>query len=205
MKINEIFTKLSDTFPAPKTELKYFNAFTLTIAVLLSAQSTDKQVNQVTEQLFTKARTPKEFLNLYDLENEIKSIGLYKTKAKNILSLCKKLEEKFDGKIPNNLEDLTSLDGIGRKSANVILNTIFQQPTIAVDTHVNRVSKRLHLANANDSVLKVEQKLLEKVPNQWKKDAHHYLVLHGRYICKARNPQCGKCVLNTICPSYQKN
>ena len=155
--------------------------------------------------MFTKARTPKEFLNLYDLENEIKSIGLYKTKAKNILSLCKKLEEKFDGKIPNNLEDLTSLDGIGRKSANVILNTIFQQPTIAVDTHVNRVSKRLHLANANDSVLKVEQKLLEKVPNQWKKDAHHYLVLHGRYICKARNPQCGKCVLNTICPSYQKN
>ena len=201
MNANEIFTILSKEFIHPQTELKYVNSFTFAIAVLLSAQSTDKQVNKITESLFQEASDAKSFLQINNLEDKIKSIGLYKTKAKNIILLCKRLEQEFNGEIPNNLEDLISLPGIGRKSANVILNTIFNHNTIAVDTHVNRVAKRLKLAKDNDSVLEVEQQLNNKIPNEWKKDAHNYLILHGRYICTAKNPKCHQCPLSNICPS----
>lgn len=206
-KAEQIYTLLDQKYPNPQTELTYDDAFTLTIAVLLSAQSTDKQVNKATYILFQQAKTPYEILalGLSKLENLVKTIGLYKTKSKNIILLCERLIQHFNGNIPDNMEDLTSLPGIGRKSANIILNSIFNQSTIAVDTHVNRLSKRLGFADEKDNILTVEKKLEQHTPNKWKKNAHHYLVLHGRYICKARAPQCNLCPLQNICPSFDNN
>lgn len=198
---NNIFTALSKHIPFPATELQYINNFTLTIAVLLSAQSTDKQVNKIMKPLFEQYDTPAKMLTIPNLQKQINSIGLYKTKAKNIISLCHMLIQKFNSTIPSTFEELIMLPGIGRKSANVILNTAFGQNTIAVDTHVNRVAKRLHIANQDDNIIQVEKKLLQKIDQKWLKNAHHYLVLHGRYTCKAINPQCAKCPLAEMCPS----
>ncbi len=202
---NLIFERLSKNIEKPKVELNYSNAFQLTIAVLLSARTTDKQVNKVTNTLFKKFFKPEDLYKFDNLENEIKTIGLYKTKAKHIQELCQILIEKFNGEIPSNLKDLTSLPGIGRKSANVILSEIFQQNAIAVDTHVNRVAKRLGIATSKDSVLAVEKKLMSAIPEKWQRSANSYLVLHGRYTCTARNPKCNECPLKDMCDYYKNN
>mgnify|MGYP000617891593 CR=1 FL=1 len=201
-KIFEIFSSTID----PKTELNYSNEFELLIAVVLSAQSTDKMVNKVTQQLFMNYKTPQDFLSLslQELQDKIKQIGLYKTKAKNILILCNSLVFEYNSKVPNTFEELIKLAGVGRKTANVILNELFDKPTIAVDTHVFRVSRRIGLSNST-SILKVEDDLLKLVPDKYKKNAHHYLVLHGRYVCKALKPLCNNCNINQYCTFYTNN
>jgi len=195
-----IFTLLSKDNPSPTTELVYKTPFELLIAVILSAQATDISVNKVTKKLFAIANTPEKILvlGLKKLKTNIKTIGLYNNKAKNIIETCKIILEKHNGEVPNNRIALEELSGVGRKTANVILNTIFGEPTIAVDTHIFRVSNRTGISQGKN-VLEVEKKLMKHVPDVFKKDAHHLLILHGRYTCTARNPKCNSCIIFDYC------
>jgi len=201
----EIFQRLKEHIPEPTTELKYNNTFQLLIAVLLSAQATDVGVNKATKALFKKCKTPKCMLNLGEdgLREYIKTIGLYNTKGKNILKTCQILIEEYNSIIPEDREALESLPGVGRKTANVVLNTAFGHPTIAVDTHIFRVSNRTKIAPGKN-VVEVEKKLMKFVPEEFKLDAHHWLILHGRYTCIARKPRCGSCVIEDLCEFKQK-
>ena len=201
----EIFSKLAQAIPEPETELNYNSTFELLIAVVLSAQATDKSVNKATAILFPIANTPH---TIYDLGEEglkkyIKTIGLYNTKGANIIKLCRKLLDDFQGEVPQTREELESLAGVGRKTANVILNTAFGQPVMAVDTHIFRVSNRTGIA-VGKNVLQVEAKLDKHVPKQFKLDAHHLLILHGRYTCIARKPRCASCVIEDLCEFKDK-
>jgi endonuclease-3 len=204
--INTIFARFASHNPTPVTELSYTNSYTLLVAVVLSAQATDKSVNKATERLFAKVSTPKAMVNLGEaaLKEHIKTIGLFNNKAKNIISLSQILLEQYQGKIPEHREDLEKLPGVGRKTANVVLNVAFNQPTIPVDTHIFRVAQRLGLAQGK-TVLAIEEQLEARVPPAYKSRAHHWLILHGRYICKAQKPLCGKCFLADICPWPQKS
>jgi endonuclease-3 len=196
----EIFRRLRTANPAPTTELAYQTPFELLVSVVLSAQATDKSVNLATARLFPVANTPRAIIALGEsgLTPFIRSIGLYRTKAKNILAACKILLEKFGGEVPSNREDLESLPGVGRKTANVILNTAFGQATIAVDTHIFRVANRTGIAPGKN-VVEVEHRLLKFVPEEFRRDAHHWLILHGRYVCKARRPDCPTCLIRDLC------
>jgi endonuclease III len=202
----EIFTRFKAANPHPTTELKYNSPFELLIAVVLSAQATDKSVNLATRKLFPKANTPEKILALGEagLRDVIKSIGLYKTKAKNILATCRLLIQHYDSKVPQTREQLEELPGVGRKTASVILNTAFGEPTIAVDTHIFRVANRTGIARGK-TVLEVELKLLKSIPKEFRHDAHHWLILHGRYVCKARRPECAICIINDLCEYKEKN
>ncbi len=202
----EIFSRLKEHIPDPTTELHYNSTFELLIAVILSAQATDKGVNKATEKLFKVANTPEKILalKLTGLKKYIKTIGLYNTKAKNILATCKMLIEHHQGEVPEDRAALEALPGVGRKTANVVLNTAFGHPTIAVDTHIYRVSNRTNIAPGKN-VLEVEKKLLKFVPDEFKVDAHHWLILHGRYTCVARKPRCGACVIEDLCEYKDKN
>lgn len=193
-------------FPNAKAELNYKNDFELLIAVVLSAQTTDISVNKVTVELFKQFPNPKELMNATptEVENIIKSIGLYKNKAKNIINLSKILYEKYNSKIPSERSDLESLPGVGRKTANVVLSNAFDQEVLAVDTHVSRVAKRLGLALEEDSAFQVEMKLTDFFENKDLRLIHHQLIFFGRYHCTARKPKCDKCLLNSNCPYYQK-
>ena len=201
----EIFRRLRRANPKPRSELEHNTPFELLVAVVLSAQATDKSVNIATRELFKKARTPAEILALEPsgLEQYIKSIGLYRTKAKNILETCRILIKEHGGEVPRTREALEALPGVGRKTANVILNVAFGQPTIAVDTHIFRVSNRTKIAPGTDP-LEVEQRLLKFVPDEFKLHAHHWLILHGRYVCVARKPHCPECVIRDLCEYPQK-
>jgi endonuclease-3 len=200
-----IFERLKAQNPHPTTELIYHSSFELLVAVVLSAQATDVSVNKATEKLFAVANTPEAILKLglSGLKKHIKSIGLYNAKAANILKTCKILLEQHQGQVPDNREALEQLPGVGRKTANVILNTAFGQPAIAVDTHIFRVSNRTGIAPGKN-VLEVENKLLKFVPDEYKHDAHHWLILHGRYVCLARKPRCGECIIYNLCEWKEK-
>ncbi len=202
----EIFTRFKSANPHPTTELEYNSPFELLIAVVLSAQATDKSVNLATRKLFPKANTPEKILELGEtgLREIIKSIGLYKTKAKNILATCSMLIEQYGGSVPRTREQLEKLPGVGRKTANVVLNTAFGEPTMAVDTHIFRVANRTGIARGK-TVLDVELKLLKCIPGEFRHDAHHWLILHGRYICVARKPKCAICLINDLCEYEEKN
>jgi endonuclease-3 len=204
-KRREIFLRLQAANPHPRTELQYATPFELLVAVVLSAQATDVSVNAATRHLFPIANTPQKILDLGEenLREYIKRIGLYQTKAKHIIQLCRLLIEKHNGAVPQTREALEALPGVGRKTANVVLNTAFGQPTIAVDTHIFRVANRTMLAPGKD-VLEVEQKLLKFVPEEFKQDAHHWLILHGRYVCQARKPKCGQCIIESLCECKDK-
>ncbi len=197
------FEQLKANNPKPTTELEYSSPFELLTAVLLSAQATDVSVNKGTRKLFAVANTPEAILALGEegVRPYIQHIGLFKTKGKHLQQTCKLLLERHGGKVPSKREDLEALPGVGRKTANVILNTAFGQPTIAVDTHIFRVANRTGLAPGKN-VLEVENKLLKRVPKDYLSDAHHWLILHGRYICKARNPDCQHCIVEPLC-SYR--
>ncbi len=201
----QIFSRLSAAIPKPATELEYSSTFELLIAVILSAQATDKGVNIATRKLFKVANTPQAILNLgiEGLESYIKTIGLYHAKAKNILACCEQLIQKHDALVPNTRAALEALSGVGRKTANVILNTAFGQPTIAVDTHLFRLGNRTKLATGKN-VMQVEQKYLKTIPKEFMHDAHHLLILHGRYTCTARNPKCGECCIVDLCEYRDK-
>ena len=205
-RINQIFTIFSSLSKEPKTELEYINSFTLTIAVILSAQATDISVNKDSSELFKNYNNPKDFLQLGEnnLKKYIKTIGLYNTKAKNIIALSKILVDKYNSNIPENFDDLVNLPGIGRKTANVILNCAFGHKTMAVDTHVARVSNRIGLTSEKIPK-KIELNLLKQIPEKWLQHAHHWLILHGRYICKARKPECKKCPICHLCNYKDKN
>jgi endonuclease III len=194
------FTRLRDANPHPKTELEYRNPFELLIAVLLSAQATDVSVNKATRGLFAAAPTPQAMmaLGLLAIENHIKTIGLFRNKAKNVLATCEIIVSLHGGDIPQSREALESLPGVGRKTANVVLNTAFGWPVMAVDTHIFRVANRTGLAPAPD-VIKVEERLMKRIPKDFLVDAHHWLILHGRYTCKARNPECWRCGVVDVC------
>ena len=199
-KRNKMFELLKAANPAPTTELSYKSAFELLVAVILSAQATDKGVNKATAKLFPVANTPQKILDLglRKLKTYVKTIGLYNTKAANIMKTCKILVEQHHGRVPRTREALEALPGVGRKTANVILNTAFGEPTIAVDTHIFRVANRTGLAPGKN-VREVEEKLMKAVPDKYKKDAHHWLILLGRYTCVARKPRCGSCPIFEIC------
>jgi endonuclease-3 len=205
-KRTEIFTRLRDNNPEPTTELEYNSPFELLVAVTLSAQSTDVGVNKATMRLFPKANTPEAILALGEegLKDYIKTIGLFNSKARHIIQACQMLVDQFDSRVPENRKDLESLPGVGRKTANVILNTAFGQPTMAVDTHIYRVSNRTKIAPGK-TVLEVEKKLLRLVPREFLHDAHHWLILHGRYVCKARKPLCKQCIIVDLCEYKDKN
>ncbi len=204
-KRTEIFRRLREANPAPTTELAFQTPFELLVSVVLSAQATDKSVNLATARLFPLANTPRAILalGLSGLTPFIRSIGLYRTKAKNILAACKILLQEFGGEVPRRCEDLESLPGVGRKTANVILNTAFGEPTIAVDTHIFRVANRTGIAPGKN-VVEVENKLMKFVPQEFHLDAHHWLILHGRYVCKARRPDCPSCLIRDLCEFKQK-
>ena len=195
-----IFKTLKKAMPTANTELNYTNNYTLLIAVVLSAQAKDSSVNIATKELFKQVSTPKEMLALGEenLKNYIKSIGLYKNKAKNIIKLSQQLINTYNSQVPNNFTDLIELAGVGRKTANVILNVAFNKPTMPVDTHVFRLARRMGLSNGKD-VLAVEQDLLAKIPEPYRQDSHHLLILHGRYVCKAKNFDCNSCIINAFC------
>ena len=205
-KRKQIFSILKTSNPKPTTELNYRSNFELLVAVVLSAQATDVSVNKATAELYKIANTPEQILKLgvSKLKNHIKNIGLYNSKAKNVINLSKILLEQHQGIVPDNREQLEALPGVGRKTANVVLNTAFGQPTIAVDTHIFRVSNRTGIAPGKN-VLQVEKKLLKFVPDEYKLNAHHWLILHGRYVCKARNPKCNSCKINQLCEFRDKN
>ena len=197
IEVFEIFKKIN---PEPKSELNYSNSYTLLVAVALSAQTTDKSVNKATESLFKIADTPEKMVALGEekLISYIKSIGLYKNKAKHVIEMSKMLISDFGSKVPDNREDLEKLPGVGRKTANVVLNVIFNKPTMPVDTHLLRISPKIGLAEGK-TPLEVEKSLLKRIPPQYLEHAHHWLILHGRYICTARNPKCEECPINHIC------
>ncbi|MCB5186974.1 endonuclease III [Methylobacillus caricis] len=199
-KRHEIFRRLSIAIPNPTTELVHHSTFELLIAVILSAQATDKGVNIATAKLFPVANTPQAILDLgiEGLEGYIKTIGLFRSKAKNVIATCRMLVENHGGEVPNTREALESLPGVGRKTANVILNTAFGQPTIAVDTHIFRLGNRIGIAPGK-TPLEVETKLMKVVPKEYMQDAHHLLILHGRYVCVARRPKCEECVIYDLC------
>ena len=201
----EILTRLREQNPHPTTELEYKSPFELLIAVILSAQATDKGVNKATAKLFPVANTPQAILDLglEGLKEYIKTIGLYNSKAENIIKTCRDLVEKHNGEVPESREALEALAGVGRKTANVVLNTAFGHPTIAVDTHIFRVCNRTNFAPGKD-VVKVEEKLLKVVPKEFKVDVHHWLILHGRYTCTARKPRCGACIIEDLCEYKEK-
>jgi len=199
-KRTAIYSKLRDLDPSPDTELHYENPFELLIAVILSAQATDISVNKATDKLYPVAATPESInaLGVAGLKPYIRTIGLFNTKAENIIKTCRILIEQFDGEVPRTRDELESLPGVGRKTANVILNTAFGEPTIAVDTHIFRVSNRTGIAKGK-TPLAVEKRLVRLTPDEFKKDAHHWLILHGRYTCKARKPLCGECAIVDWC------
>lgn len=201
----EIFTRLRAENPEPRTELEWSTPFELLIAVLLSAQATDVSVNKATAKLYPIANTPDTILALGvdTLKEYIKTIGLYNTKAENVIKTCRMLIEQHDSVVPQTREALEALPGVGRKTANVVLNTAFGQPTMAVDTHIFRVSNRTRIAPGKN-VLEVEHKLMRHVPREFLVDAHHWLILHGRYTCMARKPRCGSCVIEDLCEYKDK-
>lgn len=201
----EILTRLRNENPTPTTELNYGSPFELLIAVMLSAQATDVSVNKATVKLFAVANTPATILKLSEakLRAYIKTIGLFNTKAKNITRTCQILIQQHNSVVPNTREELEALPGVGRKTANVILNTAFGEPTMAVDTHIFRISNRINFAPGKN-VLEVEKKLLKVIPDEFLRHAHHWLILHGRYICTARKPRCGACVIEDLCEYRHK-
>ncbi|WP_369857347.1 endonuclease III [Candidatus Thalassolituus haligoni] len=204
-KRTEIFSRLRAANPEPKTELEYSTPFELLIAVLLSAQATDVSVNKATRKLYPVANTPETLRALGEegLKQYIKTIGLFNSKAKNVINLCDILIHQHQSQVPQTREALEALPGVGRKTANVVLNTAFGQPTIAVDTHIFRVSNRTRIASGKD-VVEVEQRLLRLIPKEFQLDAHHWLILHGRYTCIARKPRCGSCLIEDLCEYKQK-
>ncbi len=205
-KRSEIFSRLREADPEPTTELEYSSEFELLVAVTLSAQSTDRGVNKATRKLFPVANTPAQILALGEdgLKQYIKTIGLYNSKASNIIKTCKMLVEQYDSQVPDDQQALESLPGVGRKTANVVRNTAFGHPTMAVDTHIFRVANRTRIAPGK-TVLEVEKKLLKFIPDEFKLNAHHWLILHGRYTCIARTPRCGSCIIEDLCEFKQKN
>jgi endonuclease III len=202
----EIFKRLSSAIPNPSTELEHNSTFELLIAVILSAQATDKSVNIATRKLFKVANTPEAIasMGIEGIESYIKTIGLYHAKAKNVIACCEMLILNFNSKVPETREGLEKLPGVGRKTANVILNTAFGKPTIAVDTHLFRLGNRIKLATGKN-VLQVEQKYIKTIPSEFIQNAHHLLILHGRYTCKARAPKCGECCIFDLCEYKHKN
>jgi endonuclease III len=204
-KRREIFLRLQAANPHPTTELEYSTPFELLVAVILSAQATDVSVNAATRYLFPVANTPQAILKLGEekLREYVQRIGLYQTKSKHIIRMCRLLLEKHSGQVPQTREELEALPGVGRKTANVVLNTAFGQPTIAVDTHIFRVANRTGIAPGKD-VLEVEKKLLKFVPDEFRHDAHHWLILHGRYTCQARKPKCTQCLIVDLCEYKEK-
>ncbi len=204
-KRQEIFTRLRDDNPNPVTELNYSNEYELLVAVALSAQATDVSVNKATDKLFPIANTPQQMLDLGvdGLKQYIKTIGLYNSKAENVIKAARMLVDLHDGQVPDNRADLEALPGVGRKTANVVLNTAFRQIAMAVDTHIFRWGNRTKVAPGKD-VLVVEQKLLKFVPKEFLLDAHHWMILHGRYVCLARKPRCGACIIEDLCEYKHK-
>lgn len=204
-KVRTLFSRLAAIDPEPRTELDYATPFQLLVAVILSAQATDKSVNLATGALFRDAPTPQKIAALGEekLADYIKTIGLYKTKAKNVLATARQLLEKHGGEVPHDRAALEALPGVGRKTANVVLNVVFGEPTIAVDTHIFRLGNRTGLAPGKD-VDTVERKLLKAVPADYRQHAHHWLILHGRYVCKARKPECWRCVIRDLCRFKEK-
>jgi len=204
-KRQRIFERLRAANPNPKTELNYSSSFELLIAVILSAQATDKGVNKATAKLFPIANTPQALLDLGldGLKSHIRTIGLFNSKAENIIKTCAALIEKHGGEVPTQREALEALPGVGRKTANVVLNTAFGQPTMAVDTHIFRVSNRTGIAKGK-TVLEVEKRLLRLIPKEFLLDAHHWIILHGRYTCVARKPRCGACLIEDLCEYRHK-
>ena len=203
--VAEMFRRLRDANPHPTTELEYASPFQLLVAVVLSAQSTDKGVNIATRKLFALAPTPEAMMDLGEagIAEQIKTIGLYRNKAKNTALLSRLLVERHGGEVPNDRTALEALPGVGRKTANVVLNTIFGEPTMAVDTHIFRLANRTGLAPGKD-VVEVEKRLLRRIPKEYLRDAHHWLILHGRYVCQARKPRCGSCRIEDLCEFKQK-
>ncbi len=201
----EFFARLKAQNPHPTTELNYRSPFELLIAVILSAQATDISVNKATEKLFSVANTPQSMIDLGvdGLKNYIKTIGLYNSKAENIIKTCHLLLERHHGEVPQDRAALEALPGVGRKTANVILNTLFKHPVIAVDTHLFRLSNRTGLAKGK-TVRDVENKLMKVVPDEFKQDAHHWLILHGRYVCTARQPHCDRCIVSDLCDEFRR-
>jgi endonuclease-3 len=205
-KRTEIFKRLRDANPSPTTELKYDSVFELLVAVILSAQATDVGVNKATAKLFPVANTPQAILDLGEpgLKNYVKTIGLYNSKAANIIKTCRALVHKHNGQVPDTREALVALPGVGRKTANVVLNTAFGKPAMAVDTHIYRVSNRTGIAPGK-TVRAVEDRLMRVVPKEFLQDAHHWLILHGRYVCRARKPRCDECIIVHLCEYRNKN
>jgi len=201
-----IYARLKAANPNPTTELNYTSSFELLVAVILSAQATDISVNKATDKLYPVANTPEAIVALgeKDLKRYIKTIGLYNSKAKNITKTCRMLIDEHNGHVPETRAELEALAGVGRKTANVIMNTAFGEPTIAVDTHIFRICNRTRLAPGK-TPLEVEKNLLKFTPDEFKKDAHHWLILHGRYVCKARKPECGRCIITDLCEYKHKN
>ena len=198
--IDTVFERLSQVMPDPQTELEFTNPYTLLVAVALSAQATDVGVNKATKGLFAVADNPQAMvaLGLGGIKDHIKTIGLFNTKAKNVLAAAEILIAKHNGEVPRDRAALEALPGVGRKTANVVLNEAFGEPTIAVDTHIFRLGNRTGIAPGKDVVV-VERELLRRVPQKWKKGAHHWMILHGRYVCKARTPDCGNCAISDLC------
>ena len=201
----EFFRRLSEKTPNPRGELYYINEFTLTVAVVLSAQATDAGVNKATRKLFRLVDSPEKMVALGEkkLQDYIKTIGLYRNKAKNVIALSKMLINEFEGHIPKTRDELVKLPGVGRKTANVVLNIAFGQPTMAVDTHIFRISNRTGMAPGKN-VEQVERKLVRRIPQKWMLNAHHWLILHGRYVCKARKPDCHLCIVQELCKFSDK-
>lgn len=204
-KREQIFARLQAQNPNPTTELNYNSTFELLIAVILSAQSTDVGVNKATDKLFPVANTPETIaaLGVEGLKTYIKTLGLYNAKAENVIKTCNALITKHNSQVPDNRKDLEALPGVGRKTANVVLNTAFGQPTMAVDTHIFRLANRINLAPGKN-VVEVEKKLLKVIPKAYLQDAHHWLILHGRYVCTAKKPQCGSCIIEDLCEYKHK-
>ena len=203
---SEMFDRLLKQIPNPTTELNYSTSFELLVAVTLSAQATDKSVNQVTDILFPLANTPETIYDLGEdkLRDTIKTIGLFNSKAKHIIQTCRIIIDKYNSQVPETRKELEALPGVGRKTANVVLNTAFGHPTIAVDTHIYRVANRTAIASGK-TVLEVEKKLIKFIPEDYKVPAHHLMILHGRYVCKARSPHCSECTLLDLCEYEEKN